>query len=39
MAALLELLAFIALVVTIIAGLMQIADRLDKKRKKKPDGE
>jgi len=35
MAALLELLAFIALVVTIIAGLLQIADRLDG-RKKKP---
>ena len=33
MAALLELLAFIALVVTIIAGILQIADRLDRKKK------
>ena len=36
MAAILELLAFIALVVTIIAGLLQIADRLNK-RNDKPD--
>jgi hypothetical protein len=35
MAALLELLAFIALVVTIIAGLFQIADRLDAWNKKR----
>ncbi len=34
MAAILELLAFIALIVTIIAGLMQIADRLGKKNGK-----
>jgi hypothetical protein len=34
MAALLEMLAFIALVVTIIAGLFQIADRLDQRRDK-----
>ncbi len=33
MGALLELLAFIALIVTIIAGLMQISDWLDKKNK------
>jgi hypothetical protein len=38
MAALLELLAFIALVVTIIAGILQIAERLDR-RKKKPDNQ
>lgn len=31
MSALLEILAFIALVVTIVAGLLQIADRLGKK--------
>jgi hypothetical protein len=36
MGAILELLAFIALIVTIIAGLLQIADRLGKKTDK-PD--
>lgn len=34
MAAILELLAFLALVITIVAGLMQIADRLGKKNGK-----
>jgi hypothetical protein len=38
MAALLELLALIALVVTIIAGLLQISDWLNK-RNRKPVGE